>query len=279
MKIDSHQHFWTLSRGDYGWLTEKLAPIYRDFGPDDMTPHLARNGIDRTIVVQAAPTVAETEFMLGIATKSPSVAGVVGWADFERPDAPLTIARLAANPLLVGLRPMIHDIPDDKWMLRKNLAPAFAAMIEHNLVFDALVQPRHLPHLKMLAERYPSLPVVVDHAAKPFIRESKLDPWRADIAAIAAHPSTVCKMSGMATEASAQWTASDLKPYVDHLLDVFGPGRILWGSDWPVLNLAGGYSRWVEATDILLQGLREHDRDAILGGNAADVYLRKRGRR
>jgi L-fuconolactonase len=141
------------------------------------------------------------------------------------------------------------------------------------------VQPRHLPRLKTLLERHPTLPVVVDHAAKPFIREGKRDPWRADIAAIAAHPSAVCKMSGMATEAASNWTAADLKPYVDHLLDVFGPGRILWGSDWPVLNLAGGYSRWAEATQVLLQHLREHDRDAILGGNAAEIYLSRRGRR
>jgi L-fuconolactonase len=279
VRIDSHQHFWTLSRGDYGWLTESLAPIYRDFGPDDLTPHLTRNGIGRTIIVQAAPTVAETQFMLDIAARTPFVAGVVGWADFEAPDAPHTIATLAADPLLVGLRPMIHDIPDDDWMLRENLTPAFRALHEHGLVFDALVQTRHLPKLNSLLDRHPSLPVVVDHAAKPFIRERKLDPWRADIAAIAAYPSAVCKLSGMATEAAPAWTAADLKPYVDHLLEVFGPGRLLWGSDWPVLDLAGGYSRWVQATDILLKDLREHDRDAILGGNAAEVYLARRGRR
>jgi L-fuconolactonase len=279
VRIDSHQHFWTLSRGDYGWLTEKLGPIYRDFGPDDLTPHLTRNGIDKTIIVQAAPTIAETQFMLGIAARTPFVAGVVGWADFEAADAPQTIASLAADPLMVGLRPMIHDIADNDWMLREKLAPAFRALIEHGLVFDALVQPRHLPRLKALLERHPSLPVVVDHAAKPFIRERRLDPWRAEIAAIAAHPTAVCKMSGMATEAAPNWTAVDLKPYVDHLLDVFGPGRMLWGSDWPVLNLAGGYSRWMDATRILLKDLREHDRDAILGGNAAEIYLRKRGRR
>jgi L-fuconolactonase len=279
VRIDSHQHFWTLERGDYGWLTETLAPIYRDFGPDDLLPKLSRNGIDKTILVQAAPTVAETHFMLGIAAKTPFVAGVVGWADFEAAGAPDTIGKLAADPLLVGLRPMIHDIPDDDWMLRDDLGPAFTALIEHGLVFDALVRPHHLPRLKILLERYPSLPVVVDHAAKPVIREEKLDPWRADIAAIAAHPSATCKISGMATEAASDWKAADLKPYVDHLLDVFGPGRLLWGSDWPVLNLAGTYDRWLEATNLLLAHLREHDRDAILGGNAADLYLRKRGRR
>jgi L-fuconolactonase len=278
VKIDSHQHFWTLLRGDYGWLTEKLAPIYRDFSPQDLAPLLARNGIDKTIIVQAAPTLAETQFMLDIAAQTSFVAGVVGWADFEAADAPRTIAELAKNPLLVGLRPMIHDIPDGDWMLRADLTPAFDALIAQGLVFDALVQPRHLPILQRLIERHPTLSIVVDHAAKPFIRDRKLHPWRADMKAIAGDPNVVCKMSGMATEAAENWTAEDLKPYVDYLLEIFGPRRLLWGSDWPVLNLAGSYDRWVAATNDLLSGLSAADRDAILGDNAARVYLEKRGR-
>jgi L-fuconolactonase len=278
VRIDSHQHFWRIERGDYGWLTEKLSPIYRDFGPDDLAPLLARNGVSKTIIVQAAPTVDETRFMLAIAAKTPFVAGVVGWADFEASDAPDVIAELAAYPLLVGLRPMIHDIADDPWMLRDALAPAYRALIAHDLVFDALVRPQHLPHLNMLLDRHPALSVVVDHAAKPFIRTGTLDPWRADMAAIAAHPNTVCKMSGMATEAAPDWTISHLKPYVDHLLQTFGPQRLLWGSDWPVLNLAGDYNRWMDATLELLSGLTGSERDAILGGNAQRIYLSKRGR-
>lgn len=279
MRIDSHQHFWSLARGDYGWLTNTLAPIYRDFGPDDLAPLLARNKIGKTIIVQAAPTVAETHFMLGIAERTPFVAGVVGWADFEAADAPHVIVDLAANTMLVGLRPMIHDIADDDWMLRDDLASAYEALIKHGLVFDALVQPRHLSRLNVLLQRYPALPVVVDHAAKPFIHERKLDPWRTDMSAIATHPNAVCKMSGMATEAMADWKAADLKPYVDHLLQVFGPARLLWGSDWPVLNLAGSYDRWMDATSKLLSHLGAADRDAILGGNAERIYLGNRGRR
>ncbi len=279
MRIDAHQHFWTLARGDYGWLTEKLQPIYRDFGPGDLAPLLTRAGIDKTIIVQAAPTVAETEFMLSIARIAPFVAGVVGWADFAAPDAPKVIASLAADPLLVGLRPMIHDIADDDWMLREDLNPAYRALIDQNLVFDALVRPQHLSRLDMLLRRYPHLNVVVDHAAKPLIRDRRLDPWRDDMAAIAAHPNAACKMSGLATEAAPEWTADDLQPYVDHIVRIFGADRILWGSDWPVLNLAGGYDRWTNATDILLAGLSDSERSAVLGENAARIYLANRGRK
>jgi L-fuconolactonase len=204
---------------------------------------------------------------------------VVGWANFESGDAPQTIAQLARDPLLVGVRPMIHDIADDGWMLRDALTPAFEALKAHDLVFDALVRPHHLKPLDALIARHPELAVVVDHAAKPSIRERRLDPWREDMTRIAAHRSTVCKLSGLATEAGGNWTAADLRPYVDHLLDVFGPSRLLWGSDWPVLNLAGGYDRWVEATGTLLAGLKAKERAAILGGNAARVYLSRRGRK
>jgi L-fuconolactonase len=279
MRIDAHQHFWTLARGDYGWLTDKLAPIYRDFSPSDLQPILARHRIEKTILVQAAPTVAETEFLLGIGAATPFVAGVVGWADFESAETPQVVARLAGNPLLVGLRPMIHDIADDRWMLRDDLAPTFEAMIAHGLVFDALVRPQHLRPLAKLLARYPKLAVVVDHGAKPLIRERRLEPWREDIVAIAAHPLAACKLSGLVTEAGANWAALDLRPYVDHLIEVFGPSRLLWGSDWPVVDLGGGYVRWIEATATLLAPLKARDRDAILGGNAQRVYLGKRGRR
>ena len=192
MRIDSHQHFWTLSRGDYGWLTPEKGPIYRDFGPDDLAPIRARNDIGRTIIVQAAPTIAETRFMLEIAAADLSVAGVVGWVDFAADDAPAAIADLSRDPLLVGLRPMVHDIADDDWLLRADIAPGLRATAAAGLAFDALVQPRHLSRLLAFVDRYPELRVVVDHGAKPFIRERRLDPWRADIAAVAARPGITC---------------------------------------------------------------------------------------
>ncbi len=174
-RIDAHQHFWNPRRGDYGWLTPAVGPIYRDFMPEDLAPTLTRLGIDGTILVQAAPTVAETIYMLDIAANTPFVAGVVGWVDFTAPDAPDMIARLARDPLLVGLRPMIHDIADDDWMLRDDLAPALHAMTAHGLVFDALVRPRHLPRLARFVTRYPNLAVVIDHGAKPDIRNRAQD--------------------------------------------------------------------------------------------------------
>jgi L-fuconolactonase len=210
--IDSHQHFWRLDRGDYHWMSPDLAPLYRDHGPEDLAPILARHGIGRTILVQAAATVAETAFMLDVAGRAPFVAGVVGWVEFTDPDAPTTIARLAANPLLVGLRPMVQDIADDDWLVRPDLAPAFRAVREHGLVFDALVFPRHLSRLLVVLDRHPDLPVVVDHGAKPGIAGRRLDPWRADMAAVAARPRTTCKLSGLVTEAGPDWTVESLRP-------------------------------------------------------------------
>jgi len=277
MRIDAHQHFWRVSRGDYSWMRPDVEVLYRDYSPDHLQPLLALHGIHRTILVQAAPSLAETEFMLQTAETAPFVAGVVGWLDFAAPDAPQTMAGLAANPLIVGLRPMVQDIPDDDWLVRPDLAAAFRGLVGRRLVFDALVLPRHLSRLLVVADRYPDLSIVIDHGAKPFIREGVLDPWRADIAALADRPNIVCKLSGLVTEARADWTADDLRPYVDHLLRVFGPERLLWGSDWPVVNLAGGYDRWRAATLDLLATLSDAEMDAVLGGNAARIYLKGRG--
>ena len=274
--IDAHHHVWRLARGDYAWLTPALAPIHRDFDLDDLAPHLARHGIDATILVQAAPTPAETVFLLETAADHPVVAGVIGWTDFEAPDAAERIGQLATNKLLVGLRPMVQDIADDDWLLRDALLPAFDAMIRHQLVFDALVLPRHLPRLLRIADRHPDLSIVLDHLGKPHIAAATLDPWRDDIARLAERPNVACKLSGMATEAPTDWHLGHLRPYVDHLLAGFGPDRILWGSDWPVVNLAGGYDRWRQAAESLVPAAAH---SAIFGGTAERVYLSSRGRK
>lgn len=276
MQIDAHQHFWVLSRGDYGWLTPAAGSIYRDYLPTDLEPLLVRHGIGASIVVQAAPSVAETEFLLALAREAPFVAGVVGWVDLIAKEASETIRRLAGNPLLVGLRPMVQDIADDEWLLRPDLSAALDAMIEHGLVFDALVLPRHLPRLLVLIERHPELRVVIDHGAKPGIRERMLDPWRADIAALAARPGICCKLSGLVTEAAADWRVEDLAPFVTHLLATFGAGRLLWGSDWPVVERAGGYDAWRAASLELLASLSDASRNAILGENVERVYLKRK---
>jgi L-fuconolactonase len=274
--IDGHQHFWATARGDYGWLTPELAPIFRDFGPADLAPHLQAHGIAQTVLVQAAPTAAETDWMLDLAARTPSVMAVVGWADFEAKDAAGRIAALARHPKLRALRPMLQDLPDDAWMLRDSLLPAYGAIIESGLCFDALVMPKHLGHLIRLAERLPDLRVVIDHAAKPAIAAWQLGglefrAWSANLRALAA-TGAYCKLSGLATEAARGWQVDDLRPYFDVLMRHFGPSKLVWGSDWPVLLLNGTYNAWRHATDALLAELPSPDRNAILGGNAAVFY-------
>jgi L-fuconolactonase len=273
MRIDAHQHFWRLSRGDYGWLTPELAPIYRDFAVDDLKPHLAAAGIGGTVLVQAAPTETETEFLLEIAASSGGlVRGVVGWVDFEVPDAPRRIERLGRNSLLRGVRPMMQDIADTDWMLKVALEPAFRAVIDLGLCFDALVQPRHLVNLRRLIDRYPGLRLVIDHAAKPRIAADQREPWAAEMRALARETDAWCKLSGLVTEAGAVWGVSRLRAYADHLLDCFGSERLLWGSDCPVVNLAGGYDRWWSATSALLRPMDQASRERVLGANAARFY-------
>ncbi|MCA0425142.1 MAG: amidohydrolase family protein [Proteobacteria bacterium] len=279
MQIDAHQHFWSIARKDYGWLTPELPALWRDFTPDDLKPLIDTAGISRTILVQAAPTEAETRFLLDVAGRTPWVAGVVGWADFTAPDAPARIAALARNPLLVGLRPMVQDIADDQWLTRDNLAPAFAALTAHQLVFDALVLPRHLKPLLTVLERHPTLSVVVDHAAKPDIARCDFAAWRRDLAAVAQHSHVMCKLSGLVTEAAADWRPADLAPVFDDLMALFGPARLLWGSDWPVVTLRASYAEWRAASLALLSPCSDNERAAILGGNAARLYLASRGRK
>ena len=277
-RIDAHHHFWRIARGEYSWLTPALGAIYRDFDPEDLAPHLATHGIAATILVQAAPTHAETAFLLDLAEKTAFVAGVVGWTEFAAPDAGSTIAGLAADPLLVGLRPMVQDMDDDDWLMRAELAPAFDAMIAHQLVFDALLKPRHLRRLIAVLERHPQLRVVVDHAAKPAIGSGADAAWRSDIAAVAQFSNVACKLSGLVTEAPANWTVDDLRPYAEHLLTCFGAERLIWGSDWPVVNLAADYRRWISTAEQLMAGLDASAQSLVFGGNAVGIYLSRRGK-
>ncbi|HXC57649.1 MAG TPA: amidohydrolase family protein [Rhizomicrobium sp.] len=273
MRIDAHQHFWRIDRGDYGWLTAKdHKAIARDFLPADLAPLLQAAKIDKTVLVQAAPSDAETAFLLELAAATPFVAGVVGWTDFAASDAAARIARLCASPKLLGLRPMVQDLEDDEWLLRPDLARAFAAMQRGDLCFDALVKPRHLPALAEFLERHPDLPVVIDHAAKPDIAHSGLDLWASYIRHIAKSSNALCKLSGLAAEAGTGWSAATLKLYVDVLLESFGPSRLMWGSDWPVLNEAGDYAGWLAACETLTKHLSPSDCEAIFGGTAAKFY-------
>ncbi|WP_164156396.1 amidohydrolase family protein [Sandarakinorhabdus rubra] len=272
MRIDAHQHFWRRDRGDYDWLTPALAPLWRDFLPPDLAPLLARHAIAGSVLVQAAPTEAETGFMLDLARRHGFIRGVVGWTDLSAPDAPERIATLADDPLLVGLRPMLQDLPDDDAILAPAVQPALAAMAAHGLALDALIRPRHLPRLLAVRDRHPQLKIVIDHAAKPDIAGGDLAGWARDLAAVAADGFTHCKLSGLATEAAPGWTTADLKPVTDSVLAAFGPDRVMWGSDWPVLNLNGSYDEWVAASDALLAGLDAAGVAAVHGGTAVRFY-------
>jgi L-fuconolactonase len=278
MRIDAHHHLWSIARGDYGWLTPDLAPIYRDFGLSDLAPHLAATGIEGTILVQAAPTEAETLYLLSIAEQAQVVRGVVGWTDFDAADAAAQIEALAARKLLVGLRPMVQDIAADDWLLGPTLAPLLQAMARADLVFDALVLPRHLPRLLQVVDRHPDLSFVLDHCAKPRLATGDIAAWRDDIARLAERHNVTCKLSGLVTEAKPDWQIADLRPVVDHVRACFGPQRMLWGSDWPVVDLAGGYDRWREAAQTLLADLPPQEFAAVFGSTAARVYLARRGR-
>ena len=279
MRIDAHHHLWTLARGDYAWLTPDLAPIHRDFCLSDLAPHLSAAGIEGTILVQASPTEAETMFLLDIAENAEVVRGVVGWTDFDAADGVARIDALAARHLLVGLRPMVQDIDDDDWLLGPALAPLLAAMARNGLVFDALVLPHHLPKLLRVIGSHPDLEFVLDHCGKPRFATGEIATWQRDIALLAEHPNIVCKLSGLVTEAAPDWQIADLRQAVDHVVTCFGPRRMLWGSDWPVVNLAGGYAKWFAAAETLLADLSPDEKADIFGGNAARIYLSSRGRR
>lgn len=273
MRIDAHQHFWRPSRGDYGWLTAEAHPaICRKFLPADLEPLLLDAGIERTVLVQAAPTVAETDYLLGLAAETPFVAGVVGWADFEAKNAAQQIAALAQQSKLVGLRPMLQDLDDDAWVLRPSVGKSLDFMAAEGLRFDALVTSRHLPHLTRCLVARPDLKSVIDHGAKPDIAGGALDSWADQMRAIAADTGAYCKLSGLVTEAGGRWTEDDLRPYADVLLEAFGPGRLMWGSDWPVVNEAGGYAAWHSAAWALAEGCTQDERDLIFGGVAQTFY-------
>jgi L-fuconolactonase len=272
LRVDSHQHFWAVARGDYGWMESSpfLAPIRRDFHPADYETFRSAYGIDRTVLVQAAPTIAETDFMLSLADATPWIGKVVGWVDFEDASHRRHLERLARHPKFSGVRPMIQDIADIDWMLRPDVQWGYDAICALDLTFDALGVPRHLGNFRRLFDRYPKMRVVIDHCMKPEIRNDAFESWAAGIAEIAAKTPVYCKLSGLATEAQADWQVATLRPYAQHIISAFGPDRVMWGSDWPVVNLAGGFDPWRRAAEEIVGTGAARDR--IFGGTAAEFY-------
>lgn len=277
MKIDAHQHFWQPLRGDYDWMPQDNLTLNRAYAPSDLAGTLDALGIDGTVLVQAAATVQETEYMLGLADATPFIKGVVGWVDFEDPSHLGHLKRLANHPKFLGVRPMIQDIPDVNWMLRDDVQWAYAALIDLDLTFDALGYPQHLPNFLTLMQRYPEMRVVYDHCMKPQIRDAQagrdaFSQWAEGMSALAEHTAGVCKFSGLVTETDEGWSIDDLRPFANHVLNAFGAERVMWGSDWPVCRLKREYGDWHALAQQLTVGLSESERAEVFGGTAARFY-------
>jgi len=271
-RIDSHQHFWQLSRGDYEWLTPELSLLYKDFLPSDISPILDECNINNTVLVQAAATLDETSFMLHIADNNEFVLGVVGWVDMESSKVIEQLENFNKHNLFKGIRPMLQDIEDVEWILKPEFAPVFEYLIDKELTFDALVQTEHLDTLYLLLKRYPDLKVVIDHGAKPAIEAGSTQEWFDKIALIASQTSAYCKLSGLVTEAGVKPDIEQLKPYMEHLLNCFGSERLMWGSDWPVVNLSTSYQVWFSQVQEFISSLPETEQQCILAGNAQKFY-------
>jgi L-fuconolactonase len=277
MRIDAHQHYWEPRRGDYDWMPKDDPVLSRSYMPRDLNGEREAAGISRTVLVQAAATVEETEYMLGIADTTPSTAAVVGWVDFEDKAHLKHLERLKQHPKFAGVRPMIQDIPDVDWMLRPDVQWAYAALADLDLTFDALGFSRHLANFLAVIKRYPKLRVVVDHCMKPQVRDhggakEELAFWAEGMRRIAGETGAFCKLSGLVTEANPGWTVEDLRPYAEVVLTAFGPERVMWGSDWPVCRLRAEYSDWLGAAQALTEELSEAQRAEVFGGTAERFY-------
>jgi L-fuconolactonase len=279
--IDAHQHFWDLARFDYPWMSgPELAPLRRDYLPHDLAPLLRPAGVERTVFVQARHDLEESRWALGLSERHDFLAGVVGWVDLASEACEEQLAELRRHPAFVGVRHITHDEPDDDWVVRDTVRRGLRVLERQGVPFDLLLRSRHLRHVPTLARELPDLALVIDHLAKPPIREGRMDGWREDFEAAARHPNVHCKLSGMVTEADWQaWTPGDLAPYVRVALDAFGPGRLMAGSDWPVSTLCGSYGQVVEALREALGPISEDERGQIFGGTAERFYGLAKARR
>ena len=276
--IDAHQHFWDPEGAyDYPWLSGPYAPIRRAFCIDDLRPSLQEFGIDATVAVQSWNSLDETRDYLRIAYENAHVAGVVGWVDLTDPAVGRVLAELKAGPqgrYLVGVRHLLHEEPDPAWILRRDVARGLAALAEAGLAYDLVGKTVHLPAMLQAVQRNPRLRFVLDHIAKPEIRDGVFEPWGERLAALASHRDHVwCKLSGMITEADWQtWTPADLEPYVRHAVAAFGAGRCMFGTDWPVCLVAGSYGRVVGALRACLDRVDDASQQQIFGGSAVEAY-------
>jgi L-fuconolactonase len=275
--VDAHHHVWDLAVRDQDWIKgPELQPLRRDFGVADLVPQARAAGVDRTVLVQTITVPEETPEFLALAAESELIGGVVGWTDLTRPDVADELARLRELPggrHLKGIRHQVQGEPDPEWLLRAHVRDGLAAVAEAGLVYDLVVLPHQLPACVPAATGHPELTFVLDHLGKPPIATGALQPWATAVRGLAALPNTVCKLSGMVTEADlAKWTVDELRPYADTVLDAFGPGRLMFGSDWPVCTLAASYGQVVDVAEELTRGVGAEERAEIFGGTATRVY-------
>lgn len=275
IELDAHQHFWQLSQPfRYDWLNAPaLAPIRRDFLPEHLEPWIQQTPIRRTLFVQTQHDLAENRWALGLAERHPFIAGVVGWVDLASPACEEQVREFKDHPRFVGVRHITQDEPNDDFIVSPAVRQGLRVLERHGTPFDLLFYVKHLRHVPTLAGEFPGLPLVIDHLAKPCIKERRIDDWLPHFRAAATFPNVYCKLSGMITEADwRHWRADDLKPYVQSALDMFGPGRCMFGSDWPVCELAGSYTQVYEALTAALGPISTTDREQIFGGTAARFY-------
>jgi L-fuconolactonase len=274
LRVDAHQHFWHRAKADYPWLTPAAPALYADFFPRDLEPLLRAAGIHQTVLVQAANSSDDTVAMLTQAEEHDWIGAVVGWVPLlDHALARRALERYTRHPKFRGVRHLIHDEPDPDWIIQPAALDGLRLLAEFGLSFDVVaVYPNHLKHVPALAEQVPGLPLIIDHLAKPPIRDRQMGAWAEQLALAAQYPQVYAKISGLNTAAAPAWAAADLRPYIEFAIEAFGPGRVLWGSDWPVCNLQGDYAQvWNESVRAL-EGLSAADRDLVLGGTAASVY-------
>jgi L-fuconolactonase len=273
MVIDSHHHFWKYDKAEYPWIGEGMAVLARDFLPEHLAKEIKLAGVDGVVSVQARQTVAETEWLLELAEKNDFIKGVVGWVPLVSDQVNVELETFRGRKKLKAVRHVLQDEKDDRYMLRDDFQHGINQVAEFGLVYDILIYERHLPAAIELVDSHPNLKFVLDHVAKPKIREKILAPWGENMKELAKRTNVYCKLSGMATEADhGGWKTADLKPYVDVALESFGAKRLMFGSDWPVCLLATSYQRWVDVVKELTAKLTVHEKARLMGGTAVEAY-------
>jgi len=273
MRIDAHQHFWHFNPDEHVWMTEEMALLKRDFLPDDLLPLLKATGFDGSIAVQARQNLEETRWLLQLAEEHSFIRGVIGWLDLCSPDLPVQLERFARHPKLVGVRHVLHDEPDDRFMLRPEFMRGIAMLSPFDLTYDLLLFPKHLRAASQLVQAFPAQSFILDHIAKPRIADRILSPWDEDLRALASFTNVSCKLSGMVTEARwKEWKRDDFRSFLDVVFDAFSPERLMIGSDWPVSTLSGDYASTMQIVIDYIQQLPFAVHSGILGGNCARIY-------